>query len=102
MNDYISRRAAIAILDRWLSVKGYSEGEINVMRCMRCELENIPPAEAQPVRHGHWIKSRDPITGAHNDKCSVFGQGFYTAFGFTPNYCCIYGARMDEGSENDE
>ena len=49
MADYIERQAAIAILDRWLSVNGYSEGEINVMRCMKFELEDMPTADVVEV-----------------------------------------------------
>ena len=56
--DLISRQAAIAILDRWLSVKGYSEGEINVMRCMRYELEDMPSADAVEV-----VRCKDCLFG---------------------------------------
>ena len=51
--DLISRAKAISILDRWLQCKDYSEGEVNVMRAMRYELENLPSAQQWiPVSSG--------------------------------------------------
>jgi len=90
MDDYISRQAAIAILDRWLSVNGYSEGEINVMRCMKFELEDMPSADVQPVRHGHW----NWFDGVY---CSVCNYKLQSTG--IPSYCPNCGAQMDEGSE---
>jgi len=98
--DLISRQAAIAILDRWLSVKGYSEGEINVMRCMKFELEDMPSADVQPVRYGKWIKVQcKGITSygdgfAECDKCHEVSW-----LGWNDKYCRNCGARMDEGRE---
>lgn len=65
------------------------------------ELINAPTVEAQPVKHGQWIKHRidDPksiLYGAVKDTtCSVCGK----STPYNTEYCMHCGARMDGDSE---
>lgn len=78
MNDWISRKDAINIIQSWLdSDIGYSEGERNVMGCAIEELKNLPPAKclandryAEGLRDGaiierkvteRWISVKDRL-----------------------------------------
>ena len=60
---------------------------------MKDELENAPPVDAEPVRHGHWIFGE---TMGHSwmkcSECCVSQSGQTATFTYCPN--C--GAKMDE------
>ena len=49
MSDLISRQAAIDKFEPWLKVKGYSEGELNVLKAVLYELTVMP--SVQPERY---------------------------------------------------
>lgn len=53
-------------------------------------INDAPTVEAEPVRHGHWIKDNDEY-----DKCSICGNlhHYSESYGY---YCQHCGARMDE------
>jgi len=90
MSDLISRQAAIAILDRWLLVKGYSEGEINVMRCMRYELEDMPSADVvEVVRCKDCVYSHETFNGL---LCAKVPNHFIYVY---DDDFCSYGERKD-------
>ena len=59
-------------------------------------LQALPEADVQEVRHGRWIWSIMPVTGAIEHKCSVCETPYYMAFAMIMNYCPNCGARMDE------
>jgi hypothetical protein len=53
------------------------------------DIDNAPTIEAEPVRHGRWIKRPDErICPFCNDRHSYFG-------GKEKNYCPNCGAKMD-------
>ena len=52
---------------------------------------DIPAADVEPVRHGHWDDSFDGITPF----CSVCGRT-HLCVNRTPEYCPHCGAKMDE------
>lgn len=55
---------------------------------------NAPAMDAEPVRHGHWIRK------GLRWHCSACGNGaFKSDFVFGARYCPICGARMDEEME---
>lgn len=54
MNDLIDRQAALDIFKPWLDVKGYSEGELNMLRAVIYELETMPNTSA-------WISVKDKM-----------------------------------------
>lgn len=51
----IYRQAALDKFKPWLKVKGYSEGELNMLRAVIYELENLPDAEHEcwNCKHQH-------------------------------------------------
>ena len=65
-------------------------------------IENMPTIEAEPVKHGRWIKHRidDPksiLHGAVKDAtCSVCGK----STPYNTEYCQNCGARMDGDSDD--
>ena len=65
--------------------------------------ENLPPADVQPVRHGHWIIKDNPGTGWYSVTCSECGEDVTSVapvIGFFPNarvtwdFCPNCGADM--------
>ena len=84
MADLISRQAAIDKFEPWLKVKGYSEGELNMLKAVLYEITIMPSAE----RHGTWLPYlKEGLTV----KCSECGSRYYGPWKHCPN--C--GARMD-------
>lgn len=55
MNDLIDRQAALDIFKPWLDVKGYSEGELNMLRAVIYELETMPSTSA-------WVSVKDRLS----------------------------------------
>ena len=49
MGDYIDRQKAIDRFEPWLKVKGYSEGELNMLKAVLYELAVIPSANVEKV-----------------------------------------------------
>jgi hypothetical protein len=121
----IYRQAALDKFKPWLKVKGYSEGELNILRAVIYELENLPDAEhecwnckhqhvgidepcfhctaeepkwepIEPYRRGKWIDKSGGIEGAWN-YCSVCGEQAIDLYDFCPN--C--GAKMEGVIQND-
>ena len=50
MDDLISRQTAIDKFESWLKVEGYSEGELNMLKAILCELRELPTAKAEVIR----------------------------------------------------
>ena len=47
MADLIDRQAAIDRFEPWLKVKGYNEGELNMLKTVLYELKCLPSAESE-------------------------------------------------------
>ena len=102
MAEYIEREAV------YNTLKAKYCDECTDEKCQMCEyadimfvLDNLPIADVQPVRRGHWIKERiddekSLLCGAiKNIKCSVCNKG-----GLSISYFCPYcGADMREPTE---
>ena len=92
--DCISRQAEIDAIEPWQNVKGYSEGELNMLRAVLYELRNLPPAQPEP-KTGRWINHI-----GMNEECSECRQFFPLSYfknrPFDINYCPNCGARMKE------
>ena len=58
MNDLIDRQAVLDIFKPWLDVKGYSEGELNMLRAVIYELETMPSTSA-------WVSVKDKLPEKH-------------------------------------
>ena len=50
MSDLISRQTALNTFEKWLSVKGYSEGEMNMLKGVIYELRYMPSAQPEIIR----------------------------------------------------
>ena len=80
MRDLIDRQAAIDKFEPWLKVKGYSEGELNMLKAVLYELKFMP--SVQP-RNGLWID----IKHTFMTKCSVCDwiNNDDSSYNFCPN-----------------
>lgn len=96
MTDLISRRAAIKAIDDLPNCyNGYSDTYDKA--CIIGVLEELPPIDAVPVKHGKWIWDDE---GYHCSEC------FYHAYGETGSilsnewhYCPNCGAKMERSEE---
>jgi len=59
------------------------------------EIECAPTVDAEPVKHGKWIKEFENEDG-RSLRCSECRMVFYVGKGRDGNYCPNCGARMDE------
>ena len=85
-----------------MAEKEYIEREALVERLKKeeCDCEwlwtilDIPAADVEPVRHGHWVKEKpDVLIHWH---CSVCKNCYYLEEP-NANYCPNCGAKMDGG-----
>lgn len=86
MGDYISREAALEAI-------GFADPD-----CEYEAVEAVPPADVQPVWHGHWIYIGTEENGNAFYSCSVCGKGEIHVPIVEVAYCWNCGAKMDEGS----
>ena len=81
--DTISRQAAIDKFKPWLSVKGFSEGELNMLKVVLYELRCLP--SVQPEQR--WIPCSERLPNRAEDGCSNWHTN--------PVTVCIYGNGWD-------
>lgn len=56
MSDYISREAAVKIAQKYGLANGSALGRrTGLADCIAIEIEGVPAANVEPVRHGRWI-----------------------------------------------
>ena len=61
------------------------------------DIRNIPTADAEPVKHGHWLKTGQSFVNPNkfrNYLCSVCGLELDEHIRSKPNYCPNCGAIM--------
>ena len=98
-NDMISRQAAIDAFEPWQNVKGYSEGELNMLRAVLYELRNLPPA--QPERKmERWIDDGSEFGCCCSECCETLDNYFDGALyevrlNKIPKFCPNCGAKME-------
>lgn len=64
-------------------------------------IDNAPTIDAEPVRHGRWIRRKSCHTQTgFVDKCSVC-QNMLVHLGCKANYCPNCGAMMDGGKDDE-
>lgn len=61
MDDIIYRQVAIDKFEPWLKVKGYNEGELNMLKAVLYELKCLPSAEPEP----QWIPCSERLPEKH-------------------------------------
>ena len=92
MSDYISRKAAVKIAQKYGLANGSALGRhTGLADCIAIEIEGLPAADVEQVRHGRWGKKQGGFWEFAN--CSVCGQKTPTV-GIPPNYCPNCGAKM--------
>ena len=74
----------------WLHDYGFPTNVIVALTDVKRFVKNLPTIEAEPVRHGRWIKI-EPNGSQFRRKCSECGGIVHAVSDFCP-YC---GARMD-------
>lgn len=74
MSDYISREAAVKIAQKYGLANGSALGRhTGLADCIAIEIEGLPAADAEPVRHGNWnIRLADEMTLCL--ECSICGR----------------------------
>ena len=104
MDDLISREAALK------AIKAYCNGcdNYNGLRCRACNfddamsaVDSVSAVDAEPVRHGKWLKPSRMLPPEHHDKkrCSVCANfALHDRLGRVrpSNYCPSCGAKMQE------
>lgn len=97
MSDYISREAAVKIAQKYGLVNGSALGRhTGLADCIAIEIEGLPAADVEPVRHGRWVYKPSTTTTLSTTNCSVCGwwtQDF--AVVGTYCFCPSCGAKMD-------
>ena len=83
MADYISKERAQDL------IVTAAQGNGSRLACMLGKLEDEPPADVAPVRHGRWTR-----IDYHDARCSECGHKTYYPDRISL-YCPECGARMD-------
>lgn len=75
MSDYISREAAVKIAQKYGLANGSALGRhTGLADCIAIEIEGLPTADVEPVRHGAWYpRFEDWRQQQEGNKCSVCG-----------------------------
>lgn len=97
MSDYISREAAMEIVKR-------TSGDY---AAAFSEIRKLPAADAEPVRHGEWLRTDDDWSSLVTIQCSACGGEWcfevdedVQLLGY--NYCPGCGCKMDLEDETDD
>lgn len=97
MSDYISREAAMEIVKR-------TSGDY---AAAFSEIRKLPAADAEPVRHGEWLRTDDDWSSLVTIQCSACGGEWcfevdedVHLLGY--NYCPGCGCKMDLEDETDD
>lgn len=106
MSDYISRKAAVKIAQKYGLANGSALGRhTGLADCIAIEIEGLPAADVEPVRHGRWLDymCRDWHCSECGEKISKVRNVDGYCYDDKPNYCFNCGAKMDlEDETNDD
>ena len=101
MDDYISREAAIKIAQRYGLANGSVLGRHSGLAdCIAIEIEGLPAADVEPVRHGRWMQCDEDWDMDYTVQCSFCHEKWYFSDKIdlrelNYNYCPNCGAKMD-------
>ena len=86
--------------DGWYLQKRYRNSYGEVIKTT--PLISVPTADAEPVKHGHWI-DEGLVDGNQNRycRCSECGKGDTQAISQRVPYCWWCGAKMGERKEDE-
>lgn len=97
MSDLISRETAVAILRAKADMSiGEVKNATSFFNHCANIIEKLPAVDAEPVRHGKWIKG-DYVCGDNEWKCSVCGETEWRGSVAGMKFCMCCGAKMDGG-----
>lgn len=108
MSDYISREAAVKIAQKYGLANGSALGRhTGLADCIAIEIEGLPAADVEPVRHGEWLRTDDDWSSLVTIQCSACGGEWcfevdedVQLLGY--NYCPGCGCKMDLEDETDD
>lgn len=108
MSDYISRKAAVKIAQKYGLANGSALGRhTGLADCIAIEIEGLPAADVEPVRHGQWLRTDDDWNSLVTIQCSACGGEWcfevdedVQLLGY--NYCPGCGCKMDLEDETDD
>lgn len=108
MSDYISRKAAVKIAQKYGLANGSALGRhTGLADCIAIEIEGLPAADVEPVRHGEWLRTDDDWSSLVTIQCSACGGEWcfevdedVHLLGY--NYCPGCGCKMDLEDETDD
>lgn len=108
MSDYISRKAAVKIAQKYGLANGSAlRQRTGLADCIAIEIEGLPAADAEPVRHGQWLRTDDDWNSLVTIQCSACGGEWCFEVdedvqlpGY--NYCPGCGCKMDLEDETDD
>lgn len=109
MSDCISREAAVKIAQKYGLANGSALGRhTGLADCIAIEIEGLPAADVEPVRHGQWLRTDDDWSSLVTIQCSACGGEWcfevdedVQLLGY--NYCPGCGCKMDlEDETNDD
>lgn len=108
MSDYISRKAAVKIAQKYGLANGSALGRhTGLADCIAIEIEGLPAADVEPVRHGQWLRTDDDWSSLVTIQCSACGGEWcfevdedVQLLGY--NYCPGCGCKMDLEDETDD
>lgn len=108
MSDYISREAAVKIAQKYGLANGSALGRhTGLADCIAIEIEGLPAADVEPVRHGEWLRTDDDWNSLVTIQCSACGGEWcfeidedVQLLGY--NYCPGCGCKMDLEDENND
>lgn len=106
MSDYISREAAVKIAQKYGLANGSALGRhTGLADCIAIEIEGLPAADVEPVRHGEWLRTDDDWNSLVTIQCSACGGEWCFEVdedvqlpGY--NYCPGCGCKMDLEDDN--
>lgn len=85
--DKQNAQTEIALIAKYIAKSDAQQALIGRILIM---LDNMPSIDAEPVRHGRWIKLAESCQADY--ECSECGAGIGK---IKPPYCAICGAKMD-------
>lgn len=108
MSDYISREAAVKIAQKYGLANGSALGRhTGLADCIAIEIEGLPAADVEPVRHGEWLRTDDDWSSLVTIQCSACGGEWcfevdedVQLLGY--NYYPGCGCKMDLEDETDD
>ncbi len=106
MARYIKLEDAIEVCGKYkdLHKKENSRLGMSIVNEIYLDIDNLPTADVEEVKHGEWIQEWELEKGLEDNdeipyiKCSLCGHmewGIDKEMDITPNYCNECGAKMD-------